>query len=48
MKPENEDSDIKLAALRQRLLEGEKSPLEKEFDFEVFLNEMNDQYTHDD
>ncbi|MBT3015957.1 MAG: type II toxin-antitoxin system ParD family antitoxin [Candidatus Thiodiazotropha sp. (ex Clathrolucina costata)] len=48
MKSDNEDNDIKLTALRERLLEGEKSPLVKNFDFEVFLDELNDQYTHDD
>ncbi|MCG7949175.1 MAG: type II toxin-antitoxin system ParD family antitoxin [Candidatus Thiodiazotropha taylori] len=47
MKSNNEDKDIKLTALRERLLEGEKSPLVKDFDFEVFLDELNDQYTHD-
>jgi hypothetical protein len=47
MKPNNEDKDIKLAALRERLLEGKKGPLVKNFDFEVFLDELNDQYTHD-
>lgn len=47
MKSDNEDNDIKLAALRERLHEGEKSPLEKNFDFEVLLDELNDQYTHD-
>ncbi|MEW8294871.1 MAG: type II toxin-antitoxin system ParD family antitoxin [Candidatus Thiodiazotropha sp.] len=47
MKSNNEDKDIKLTALKERLLEGEKSPLVKNFDFEVFLDELNDQYTHD-
>ncbi|MEW8041069.1 MAG: type II toxin-antitoxin system ParD family antitoxin [Candidatus Thiodiazotropha endolucinida] len=47
MKSDKEDNDIKLTALRERLLEGEKSPLEKDFDFEVFLDELNEQYTHD-
>ena len=45
MKSDNEDNDIILTELRRRPLEGEKSPLESDFDF--FLDELNHQYTHD-
>ncbi|MEW8053160.1 MAG: type II toxin-antitoxin system ParD family antitoxin [Candidatus Thiodiazotropha sp.] len=40
MKPENEDNNIKLTVLREKFLEGEQSPLEMDFDFEVFLAEL--------
>lgn len=47
MTSESEDQVTKIAALRARLQEGEKSPLVENFDFEVFLEELHDQYAHD-
>jgi Arc/MetJ-type ribon-helix-helix transcriptional regulator len=47
MTSESEEQVTRLAALRARLQEGEKSPLVEDFDFEVFLEELHDQYTRD-
>ena len=46
MTSEREEHKTKLDALRGRLQEGEKSPLGKDFDFEVFLEESHEQYAY--
>ncbi|MEW8458938.1 MAG: type II toxin-antitoxin system ParD family antitoxin [Candidatus Thiodiazotropha endolucinida] len=47
MRSEKEEHETKLTTLRARLQEGEKSPLVEDFDFEVFLEELHDQYVRD-
>ncbi|MEW8356222.1 MAG: type II toxin-antitoxin system ParD family antitoxin [Candidatus Thiodiazotropha sp.] len=47
MKSESEEQVTKLAALRARLQDGEKSPLAEDIAFEVFLEELHDQYVRD-
>lgn len=47
MKYEGSEHESKLAALRERLREGEESPLLEEFDLEELLHELYDEYTRD-
>lgn len=47
MKPQYDENDMKLIALRARLLKGEMIYFESKYNFQVVLDELNGKYTTD-